>query len=98
MQRVAHHYLTLVVAHTDLPPAEERQTILIGAKLAQVTAFPVYECMYTDGLVMVCRAEPTTIRQTTDRRPFAGESVGAGNRGSRCDPNRQRVNARCVAH
>ena len=57
MQRVAHHYVTLVVAHTDLPPAEERQTILIGAKLAQVTvAFPVCAC--TDGLVMVCRAEP----------------------------------------
>ena len=56
MQRVAHHYLTLVVAHTDLPPAEERQTILIGAKLAQVTvAFPVCAC--THGLVMVCRAE-----------------------------------------
>lgn len=89
MQRVAHHYVTLVVAHTDLPPADERQTILIGAKLAQVTvAFPVCACMCTDGLVMVCRAEPF-VKQLID--VLAGESFGAGNRGSRCDPNRQRV-------
>ena len=68
MQRVAHHYVTLVVAHTDLPPADERQTILIGAKLAQVTvAFPVCACMCTDGLVIVCRAEPF-VKQLIDVR------------------------------